>query len=72
MDVSGWRQAVMRAADRFGLLAGGDLAVALRMVTGTPETGIEALRTPAALDLIHFALGDRYASARTEAGIGRD
>jgi hypothetical protein len=42
------------------------------MVTGTPETGIEALRTPAALDLIHFALGDRYASARAEAGIGRD
>ena len=72
LDVSGWRQAVMRAADRFGLLAGGDLAVALRMVTGTPETGIEALRTPAALDLIHFALGDRYASVRTEAGIGRD
>ena len=39
MDVSGWRQAVMRAADRFGLLAGGDLAVALRMVTGRPRPG---------------------------------
>jgi hypothetical protein len=72
LDVTGWRQAVLRTADRFGLLAGGDLAVALRVVTGAPETDAHSLRAPGALDLIQFALGDRYASARREAGISRD
>ena len=72
LDVNGWRQAVLRTADRFGLLAGGDLAMALRVMTGGVAAQQEALRAPAALDLIHFALGERYAGIRREAGLSRD
>jgi hypothetical protein len=72
LDVNGWRQAVLRTADRFGLLAGGDLAMALRVLSGGAATQPDMLRAPASLDLMHFALGERYAGMRREAGLNRD
>jgi hypothetical protein len=72
LDVAGWRQSVLRTANRFGLLVAGDLASALRALAGTPTLAREDLGKPDALDLIHFAFSDRYAAARREAGLTKD
>jgi tetratricopeptide (TPR) repeat protein len=56
-DLDGWRQGALRAANRFGLLVAGDPALAAIALAG----GARAVASDeAALDLIRFALGDRY------------
>jgi hypothetical protein len=78
VDVRAWKEAVLRTADRFGLLVGADLAVALRILaggkagTGTGPVSPADLRAPASLDLVFFALGDRYRTLRREVGLSRD
>jgi tetratricopeptide (TPR) repeat protein len=60
-DLDGWRQGALRAADRFGLLVAGDPALAAIALAG----GASAVPSDeAALDLIRFALGDRYPALR--------
>jgi hypothetical protein len=56
-DLAAWRAAVLGAANRFGLLVVGDPALAAIAVAG----GAQAVaNSPAALELLAFALGDRY------------
>jgi hypothetical protein len=72
LDVLGWRDAVRRTANRFGLVAGGDLTSALRAVSEGGQLREADLRAPACRDLMDFALGDRYAAVRREAGLTRE
>ena len=56
-DLEAWRTAMLRAADRFGLLVAGDPALTAVAIAG----GRQAVGTsPAARDLLGFALGERY------------
>jgi len=60
-DLESWRMATLRAADRFGLLVAGDPAQASAVLAG----GVRALPgSLAALDLLGFALGERYPALR--------
>ncbi|HTB56519.1 MAG TPA: hypothetical protein VLC06_01525 [Polyangia bacterium] len=60
-DLEAWRMATLRAADRFGLLVCGDPSAAAVAIAG----GAKAVPgNPAALDLLGFALGERYAALR--------
>jgi tetratricopeptide (TPR) repeat protein len=72
LDVAGWREGVLRAANRFGLLVSGDLAAALRALTQRPSPSRQDLLAAPCQDLIQFAFSDRYASVRREAGLSRD
>lgn len=69
LGVEDWRAGILRGADRFGLLMAGDLAMALRVQTGRGEPTPEDLRRPDCLDLIRFAMSDRYAQVRRELGL---
>jgi hypothetical protein len=70
VDLGGWRKAVLRGADRFGLLVSSDLGAAVRVLAGAgPEPRPADLRRPQCLDLIRFALDDRYAIVRRELGL---
>ncbi len=60
-DLEAWRTATLRAANRFGLLVCGDPAQAAVAIAG----GAQAVSgNPAAVDLLGFALGDRYPPLR--------
>jgi len=60
-DLEAWRTATLRAADRFGLFVCGDPAAAAVASAG----GANAVPgSPVALDLLGFALGERYPALR--------
>jgi len=60
-ELEAWRTATVRAADRFGLFVCGDPAQAAAAIAG----GAQAVAgNPAAIDLLGFALGDRYPALR--------
>jgi hypothetical protein len=56
-DLAAWRQAVLYAANRFGLFAAGDPAVAAIALAGDAKA---VAGNPAALDLLAFALSELY------------
>jgi tetratricopeptide (TPR) repeat protein len=60
-DLEAWRTATLRAADRFGLFVCGDPAAAAVAIAGGPKA---VPGNPIALDLLGFALGERYAALR--------
>jgi cellulose synthase operon protein C len=67
-DLAAWRQAVLYAANRFGLFAAGDPAVAAIALAGGAKV---VAGNPAALDLLAFALSERYpALKRAAPGLG--
>ena len=60
-DLEAWRTATLRAADRFGLLLAGDPAQAAIALAG----GVRSVAgNVAALDLLGFAVGERYPALR--------
>ena len=60
-ELEAWRAATVRAADWFGLFVCGDPAQAAAAIAG----GAQAVAgNPAAIDLLGFALGDRYPALR--------
>jgi hypothetical protein len=60
-DLEAWRTATLRAADRFGLFVCGDPVAAASAIAG----GAKAVPGSAgALDLLGFALGERYPALR--------
>jgi tetratricopeptide (TPR) repeat protein len=67
LDVAGWRTHVLRTANRAGLLVSGDLGAALRAATRQANPSPADLEGEDALDLIHFAFGEQFASLRQEA-----
>jgi len=68
LDGTAWRAAVVRGADRFGLLVSGDAGAALRVLSSRGEGGTD-LRRPECLELARYALDERYVSLRREAGL---
>jgi len=60
-DLEAWRTATLRAADRFGLLVAGDPVQAAAVLAGGARAVPGNL---AALDLLGFALGERYPAFR--------
>jgi hypothetical protein len=68
LDGTAWRAAIVRGADRFGLLVAGDAGAAARAVASRGEGGVD-LRRPDCLELMRFALDDRYTTLRREAGL---
>jgi tetratricopeptide (TPR) repeat protein len=64
LDLGAWREAVLRAASRFGLLVVGDPALAAIAQAGG-STAVPG--SPMALDLVRFALGDRYPALKRAA-----
>jgi len=68
LDGSAWRAAVVRGADRFGLLVSSDAGAALRVLSSRGEGGTD-LRRPECLELARFALDERYLTLRREAGL---
>ncbi len=69
LDVGRWRTSILRGADRFGLLVAGDLAACLRAQGGGGDLRTADLRRPECLELVRFALDDRYAALRREVGL---
>jgi hypothetical protein len=67
LDLEGWQAAVLRVADRFALLVTGDPARAAIVVAGSPAA---VGASPAARELLGFALSDTYVAARRAAGYG--
>jgi hypothetical protein len=72
-DLPAWHEAVLRTADRLGLMLAGDVALAaITLATasrqGEPVTTTSAAAqvaaSTAALDLLRFALGERYPALR--------
>jgi hypothetical protein len=72
LDVPAWRNAVLRTANRFGLLVSGDLAAALRALSQRSAPSRQDLLGAACQDLIQFAFSDRFATVRREAGLSKD
>jgi len=72
LDAAGWQRAVIAAADRLGLILANDVAEAAAAAADlSPPVTPEKLRqNQAALDLLRFALGERYLVARRELGRG--
>ena len=66
LDGHAWRAAVVRGADRFGLLVCGDAGAAVRALAGRADAGLVDLRRPESLELVRFALDDRYATLRRQ------
>jgi hypothetical protein len=67
-DFAAWRTAMLRSADRFGLLVAGDPAQAAAAIAG----GARAVAAdPLARDLLGFALGERYPFLRRAIEGGR-
>jgi hypothetical protein len=71
-DLVSWHEGVLRTADRLGLMMAGDVALSAQALVadGAPageHPGASAARvatTPAALDLIRYALSEQYAALR--------
>jgi hypothetical protein len=66
-DLAAWHEAVLRTADRLGLMMAGDVALAavtLAASQGAPvattSAAAQVAASPAALDVVRFALGERY------------
>jgi hypothetical protein len=68
LDGGAWRAAVVRGADRFGLLVSGDAGACLRVLAGKGGGSLD-LRRPDCLDLARFALDERYINLRRDAGL---
>ncbi len=66
-DLVTWRRAVLASADRLGLMFAGDVALAATALAGG---GAAVAGHQGALDLIRFALGDRYPLLRRAANGG--
>jgi len=77
VEARAWQHAVLQAADRFGLVVGGDVIAAVRAVARLPQAGpitasIETLGgNPAVVDLARFALSEDYLALRREVGLAR-
>ena len=67
-DVPAWHAAALRSANRLGLLLAGDVATAARALAGGDRAAVAG--HPAALELLRWALGDRYPAIRRAAGGG--
>jgi hypothetical protein len=68
VDPARWQQAVLRSAERFGLIVAGDAAAAVRALAG-PIGPPESLRDHVgAFELLRFIVGDRYPLLRHEMG----
>jgi hypothetical protein len=61
-DLAVWRRAVLATADRLGLMFEGDVARAAMALAGGGAAAVAA--HAAALEMIRFALGDRYPMLR--------
>jgi hypothetical protein len=72
VDAAAWKGAILRTADRLGLVLAGDARAAATALGGlAPAVSVAELRQSAsALDLLRFALGEGYLTARREAGQG--
>ena len=70
VDATAWKTAILRTADRLGLVLAGDARAAATALAGlaTPVAAAGLRQSDAALDLLRFALGEGYLTARREAG----
>jgi hypothetical protein len=68
LDGAAWRAALVRGADRFGLLVSGDAGASLRVLAGKGGGTLD-LRRPECLELARFALDERYLNLRRDAGL---
>jgi tetratricopeptide (TPR) repeat protein len=73
LDAAVWQQAVIATADRLGLMLAGDVASAAAAAADlSPPVHPEKLRkSETALNLVRFALGERYLAARRELETGK-
>jgi hypothetical protein len=72
-DVPAWHEAVLRTADRLGLMLAGDVALAAMTLAigarqgesaATTSAAAQVVASTAAVDLLRFALGERYPALR--------
>jgi hypothetical protein len=72
IDAAAWQSALLRGADRLGLVLAGDVQAAA-IAAGrfsAPPSPADLRRNPAATALVRFALREAYLVARREAGQG--
>jgi hypothetical protein len=73
LDASAWQHAVLRTADRLGLVVAGDVAAALRVIvdfSGQAPVADQLNENVRALELLRFALSERYLKLRDQVGLG--
>jgi hypothetical protein len=70
-DLVAWHDGVLRTADRLGLMMAGDVARAAQALAGGEAAGdhpsapaASVATSPAALDLVRYALSEQYAALR--------
>lgn len=72
LDVAGWQHAMLRTADRLGLVLAGDVAASLRVIVdfnGQVPVAEQLNENTRALELLRFALSERYLKLRLAAGL---
>src|SRR5205807_1495314 len=72
LDAAAFREALLMAADRLGLLLASDVVTAARTAGDLPDGALSAATvtaSPRALALVRFALGEDYLTLRREAGM---
>jgi tetratricopeptide (TPR) repeat protein len=73
LDAPAWQHAVLRTADRLGLVVAGDVAAALRVIVdfnGQVPVAEQLSDSIRALELLRFALSERYLKLRQQVGLG--
>lgn len=73
LDAPAWQHAVLRTADRLGLVVAGDVAAALRVIVdfnGQAPVADQLNENVRALELLRFALSERYLKLRDQVGLG--
>ena len=73
LDGPAWQHAVLRTADRLGLVVAGDIAAALRVIvdfSGQAPVADQLNENLRALELLRFALSERYLKLRDQVGLG--
>jgi tetratricopeptide (TPR) repeat protein len=70
IDATNWQRAILRTADRLGLVLGGDVRAAVGALSGSADRAsvAELRRDEAVVDLVRFAISDTYLALRQEAG----
>jgi len=72
-DLEAWHEGVLRTADRLGLMMAGDVALSAQALAGgeaaaagdqPPLPAASVATSPAALDLVSYALSEQYAALR--------
>ena len=63
-DLTAWHEGMLRTADRLGLMVAGEVGLSAQALAGGEGGAGKVATSPAALDLVRYALSEQYAALR--------